>query len=135
MKQIISTHAFESWPVRPQLQNVVVTIVGANLAAEAFSDIMFEFTPVKNAVTMRVEALSPAEFKFDSATVDPPYVLDYATENNVIVLNQMNLIAGVRVGIKVKNVQLGRDGGWTRWNLKTYGTELRVGETPEERVG
>jgi len=82
---------------------------------------------------MRIEALAPAEFKFDSATVDPPYVVDYATENNKIILNQMNLIAGVRHSIEIKNVQLGRDGGWTRWDLMTYGTELRVGETPDER--
>eukprot|EP00392_Amoebophrya_sp_AT5.2_P003492 g3497.t1 len=120
-----STHAYKSWEVRPQLQNVAITIVGTRKAAESYTDISFSFVPVQNAVTMLAEVVSPPGFKFGTATVGRPHVIDLATSGNILVVNSMNVQANVpKLNLVIKNVKLGMLGGQTVWNIKTYINEL-----------
>ena len=62
-RNTISTHAYPSWEVRPQLQHTSVTIVGESMRAGHFSDIKFEFIPIRRATTFEAMALEPREFK------------------------------------------------------------------------
>ena len=120
-----STHAYKSWDVRPQLQNVQIKIVGTKKAAEAYTDISFEFMPVQNAVTMLAEVVSPLGFKFGTCTVEAPHVIDIGTNGNILIVNSMNVQANVlKTGLTIKGVKLGLDGGQTVWNLRTYINEL-----------
>ncbi|CAD7947947.1 unnamed protein product [Amoebophrya sp. A25] len=124
-----STHAYKSWDVRPQLQEVSITIVGNKKAADAYTDIAFSFFPVQNAVTMLAEVVSPPGFKFGTCTVEPPHVIDLATGSNVLIVNSMNVQANVKkTNLVIKGVKLGQDGGQTRWNLRTYINELVNGQ-------
>ncbi|CAD7925075.1 unnamed protein product [Amoebophrya sp. A120] len=121
-----STHAYKSWVVRPQLQNVVIDIVGSRKAAESYTNITIAFVPVQNAVTMLAEVVSPPGFKFDTCAVKQPQVKDpVATAGNILVVNSMGVQAGVaNKAVLITSVRLGELGGQTRWNIRTYINEL-----------
>ena len=71
---VISTGAVESWPVLPQLQDVRFNIVGMHQAAESETDMRISFIPVKPAITLEVEAVSPTDFKFERFFVSYPLI-------------------------------------------------------------
>ncbi|CAD7947927.1 unnamed protein product [Amoebophrya sp. A25] len=126
--EVKSEHAFRSWVVKPQLQQVSITIHNtARMAAEAHTDLMFRFLAVNNAVTLKIEAMQPADFRFDAAAVDN-FQIDGATGNNVLVLNNMDIQSGATKQILVRNVKLGVQGGPTVFNLRTYDRALLGGQ-------
>mmetsp|Transcript_863 Transcript_863/g.1807 ORF Transcript_863/g.1807 Transcript_863/m.1807 type:complete len:3591 (+) Transcript_863:462-11234(+) len=126
--EVKSEQAFRSWVVKPQLQNVAITIHNtARMAAEAYTDLMFGFLAVNNAATLKIEAMQPADFKFDAAVVEG-FQIDGATGNNVLVVNNADINAGSVKLILVKNVKLGVQGGPTVFNLRTYDRVLLGGE-------
>ncbi|CAD7925059.1 unnamed protein product [Amoebophrya sp. A120] len=126
--EVKSEHAFRSWTVKPQLQNVGISIHNMQrMAAEAYTDLMFIFLAVNNAVTVKIEAMQPADFKFDAAVVEG-FQIDGATGNNVLVVNNADISSGQTKQILVKNVKLGVQGGPTVFNLRTFDRALLGGE-------
>jgi hypothetical protein len=130
---IKSSHVTKSWGINPQLENVNIWLTGANRAAESTSDIIIEFTPVSNADTLMLEAVFPTEFDFSKATVSPPYDVDDQTENEVIIINKANIVAGKTSRITISSVKLGRGGGATTFNLTTFKDETMM-EKMDERL-
>ena len=59
------------------------------------------------------------------------FQVDDSTGNNVIVLNNVNVVAGQTKMIRIKNVKLGLEGGQTIWTLGTYDGAL-VGAQPRD---
>lgn len=117
---IRSQAAVPSWTINPQLQNVQVSLVGANTAAGKISNIQVMFTPVTNADVVQIEAVQPDGFDFTRATVTPPYVPTEQTAGPRLVLQRAGLVANTKVTIQINSVVLGRGGGQTMWNLLTY---------------
>ncbi len=119
-----STHAFKSWMVLPQLSEVSLTISGNFRAAEAYTDLTISFKPVQNSVTLWAEALQPPGFRFEAASIAPPYVVDSFSKANILIVNSIGAQADVPLVFTVNNIKLGLVGGQTVWDLKTYSTEL-----------
>merc|ERR1719506_1006292 len=55
----ISEAAQASWPLRPQLENVMLNLTGKNKAEQATSDIEIYLTPVSDAGELVLEAKQP----------------------------------------------------------------------------
>eukprot|EP00931_Biecheleriopsis_adriatica_P114614 TRINITY_DN90538_c0_g1_i1.p1 TRINITY_DN90538_c0_g1~~TRINITY_DN90538_c0_g1_i1.p1 ORF type:complete len:3212 (+),score=723.49 TRINITY_DN90538_c0_g1_i1:26-9637(+) len=129
---IQSSHVVQGWSINPQLENVDVLLVGANLAARKTSDIELKFTPVTNAETVKVEAIFPTQFNFDQSTVALPYDISSASEGSTIIIDRGGFKAGTPVSIRINSVRLGRAGGQTRFNIVTYSDDKMLEKKDEK---
>jgi hypothetical protein len=128
-----SSHVYPSWDINPQLEDVVISLVGRNQRAGSESDLSFSFLPVSNANTIKIEAIFPTEFDFGKSTVPVPYDIDDRSEREIIIINRASIIAGRVSTIKISSVKLGRGGGQTRFNLITYADET-MSEKRDEKL-
>lgn len=136
---IKSSDIHPSWQINPQLEDVNIDIANlAAMAAGSETDLRFQFTPISDANTIMIVALYPPLFSFGASTVDPPLLIDTASEGKTIILNNVDLRANVREeGLFIYNVLLGVGGGETRFTLITYKNELLDapgGEKRDEKV-
>jgi hypothetical protein len=116
----LSSRAFESWSIVPQLGDVQVDLVGLNQAAESISDIRVRFTPVSSAEDLLLVFNEPTGFDFSQATVaaaNPPQEI-FLQRGNLIRIRTA-ITPFNRIDIYLRNVVLGRDGGQTDINLNT----------------
>jgi len=130
-KAVLSSDVFPSWGINSQLEDVQIQLVGVNQGAGMMSDISLALTPVNNADTIMIEALSPSNFDFGKATVLLPYLIDPSSANDVVIINRCSIIAGRRLTVRINSVKLG-NGGQTKFNLYTYLDETRAVKMDEQ---
>eukprot|EP00746_Dinoflagellata_sp_MGD_P164941 gnl/MRDRNA2_/MRDRNA2_93924_c0_seq1.p1 gnl/MRDRNA2_/MRDRNA2_93924_c0~~gnl/MRDRNA2_/MRDRNA2_93924_c0_seq1.p1 ORF type:complete len:3212 (+),score=535.85 gnl/MRDRNA2_/MRDRNA2_93924_c0_seq1:111-9746(+) len=117
-RTILSSKAKESWEVVPQLESLVVSLVGEQRAAESISGIGIEFIPVSDADELWIDALAPEEFDFTGAKVTSSghEVLD-ASGNKIRL--KVPIFAGRKTYVQVEKFRLGKVGGATSFDLRT----------------
>lgn len=117
-RPILSSKVKESWEVVPQLESVVVTLVGEQKAAESISGIGVGFVPVSDADELWIDALAPDEFDFTGAVVTSSghEVLD---ASGTQIRLKVPIFAGRASYVQVENFRLGKIGGDTKFNLRT----------------
>eukprot|EP00971_Amphidinium_carterae_P055629 1096692-Amphidinium_carterae.1 len=116
---IVSSSAFESWTIIPQLEAVEVDLLGPLLAAEALSSIRFTFTVVTQADDIEITATHPDGFDFSQAvpqSLGQSVIL--ADGNNIRIA--LPLETGARVSLTLAGVRLGVEGGPTVFSLTTW---------------
>jgi hypothetical protein len=116
----LSSKAFESWSIIPQLKDVDVDLIGPLYAAESTSGIRVAFTAVTAAENFFMQINQPTGFDFSAATVDDavPSQEIFVQKGNVIRLHTA-ISPGQRVTVTLRNVILGKEGGQTNINLNT----------------
>eukprot|EP00930_Biecheleria_cincta_P034639 TRINITY_DN23911_c0_g1_i1.p1 TRINITY_DN23911_c0_g1~~TRINITY_DN23911_c0_g1_i1.p1 ORF type:complete len:3207 (+),score=370.81 TRINITY_DN23911_c0_g1_i1:517-9621(+) len=117
---ILSSHIRESWHIKPQLEDIQITLVGNKIASGEISDIKVQFTAITFGDTISIQAAHPAGFNFDSSLISEPYVVSSKSEGDTIILNNGNFKPGGRYEISISTVRLGASGGPTTFNLNTY---------------
>merc|ERR1719265_1511048 len=117
-REVLSSKVAESWDIVPQLENVVVTIVGEQRAAESISGIGVGFIPVSDADELWIDALEPAEFDFTGAVVTSSghEVLD---ASGTQIRLKVPIFAGRSTYVQVEKFRLGKIGGPTSFDLRT----------------
>jgi len=129
---ILSTSAFASWEIIPQLANVSIDLVGTdqNKAAGSQSRISVSFTPVSDADQVYLRARVPLGFDFTgcSALSNGHEIIDTDLDK---VRVRAAIYAGVRANIVVDNFKLGQIGGPTEFDVIT---RLNNGEQMDESL-
>jgi len=126
--QLLSSDAYKSWDILPQLMNVAAklgTLTGANMAAGSRSDILFQFTPVSDANRVEITANSPAGFDFTLAEA-PGQEIQNADGSKVRI--RANIIGGTTVYIHLLNVLLGSTGEQTVFSIATFMNDKTMDE-------
>jgi hypothetical protein len=136
-----SSHVFKGWVIIPQLESVMVSLVGQfTQALSEGASIEFSFRAVSKADTFHVEAAEPIgfndEFGFDftaSRTRDPNQEVYFAegTEAEVIFINE-GIKRGAVVSIILDRVTLAMTGGPTVFHLATYEGGMNAGIKKDE---
>jgi hypothetical protein len=132
--KVMSSQIYHGWEIKPQLENVMIDLVGTYQRAESISTLSIAFTPVLDAYTLKIEALFPTHFDFGEAALQAPLEKDDRSEREVIIINNANILADVRKIIELKNVRLGRGGGQTKFNILTF-TDKTMTVKLDERLG
>ncbi|CAJ1451405.1 unnamed protein product [Effrenium voratum] len=117
---IKASKAFQSWDIVPQLENLQVRLLGPNTAAETYSSISVEFTPVTSAEDIAILFNSPVDFDFSgSRTEDETNQVIFLVEGPLVRI-RMPINQGVRTQIVLRNVLLGKTGGQTDISITTW---------------
>jgi len=130
--------ALHGWPLRPQLENVMIKLIGKNQAEQATSTIEIYFTPVSDAGELHLEAKLPVKgWSFaEAAAVSLGHEVVPEIRNTDIehrnVRITCTLFAGLPVIMQLTGVKLGFWGGTTQFNLIT---KLTNGLQKDERLG
>jgi len=114
-----SSKTFESWQIIPQLESVDVQLLGPFYAAEALSTIQVKFTAVNDAEDLAIQANDPPRFVFNLAQPMDKAQEVILAEGNIIRI-RFKIVAGIRYTIVLNNVQLGREGGQTDFQLSSW---------------
>eukprot|EP00931_Biecheleriopsis_adriatica_P048558 TRINITY_DN28067_c0_g1_i1.p1 TRINITY_DN28067_c0_g1~~TRINITY_DN28067_c0_g1_i1.p1 ORF type:complete len:3244 (-),score=551.12 TRINITY_DN28067_c0_g1_i1:114-9845(-) len=119
-KIIKASKAFQSWDIVPQLENLQVRLLGPNTAAESYSSISVEFTPVTSAEDIAIQFNSPERFDFTRAFTDDADNQEIFLRQNELVRVRLKIQQGVRETIILRDVLLGTGGGQTDISLTTW---------------
>eukprot|EP00929_Paragymnodinium_shiwhaense_P041335 TRINITY_DN21478_c0_g1_i1.p1 TRINITY_DN21478_c0_g1~~TRINITY_DN21478_c0_g1_i1.p1 ORF type:complete len:3380 (+),score=785.72 TRINITY_DN21478_c0_g1_i1:132-10271(+) len=139
---IKSSKAFQSWTIIPQLEEVEVSLIGTNQAAEAVSSIRVAFTAVTFAEDVAIEATSPIGFDFAATRLQDDVGQSIILTDGALIRIRMaeQIFPGKRYVIDMHGVRLGKDGGQTEFQLTTWlggmmqGGEWKPGDKKDERL-
>jgi hypothetical protein len=116
-----SESTVECWTSQAQLDKPIVNLLGPFFRSSSVSTLLVGFTPVHDATTLVVIAVSPAGFDFTKAIVERPLELpDEIFENRKFVVNNCGIKRKVHWNVTVSNVKLGRMGGQTSITIQTF---------------
>eukprot|EP00928_Gymnodinium_smaydae_P087582 TRINITY_DN7182_c0_g2_i1.p1 TRINITY_DN7182_c0_g2~~TRINITY_DN7182_c0_g2_i1.p1 ORF type:complete len:1549 (+),score=405.83 TRINITY_DN7182_c0_g2_i1:4012-8658(+) len=119
---IMSSKSFQSWDIIPQLEDLVVSLIGSNIAAESITSIRVEFTAVSAAEELAIQAVKPAGFSFAAASLrmaaKQKLIVDPPIGNEIRI--EMDIQARKRYVVDIDGVRLGQGGGQTTFTLTTW---------------
>lgn len=130
--KIMSTAAYLSWNIIPQLANPFIQLIGDNVnkAAGTKSRMAISFVPINDADQLEVWAKLPAGFDFTGCQA--------LTEGHEIVTTTLDKVrvrasvfAGLTANIVIDGFKLGQIGGPTTFDLQT---KLNNGEKMDEAL-
>lgn len=136
----LSSHVFKGWIIIPQLESVMVSLVGdVTRAAAADASIEFSFRAVSAADSFFVQADEPigydgvtGAFNFnDAKTRDPLHMIMRAEGSECEILVEIN--RGDVMSIILDRVTLADTGGPTLFHLSTYSGGAAAGMKQDEK--
>jgi hypothetical protein len=135
----MSSHVFKGWVIIPQLESVMVSLLGPYTAAGSADGVIeFSFRAVSKADTFLIVALAPVDFEgnngFDftlSRTRDEKQEVFRAEGPECEVIADIPKFAVVSVILE--RVQLALGGGETMFDLSTYTGGYKAGDKQDEK--
>lgn len=116
---LLSSGAFDTWRILPELQAVLTSLAGPSAAAGSTGTIEVFFTTVSTADCIRVDARHPEGFDFSASGVGLAGQHVIAAQGAMVKVGTA-MAAGQAVHIMIVDVKLPAVGGGTRFEITTY---------------
>eukprot|EP00746_Dinoflagellata_sp_MGD_P150238 gnl/MRDRNA2_/MRDRNA2_82151_c0_seq1.p1 gnl/MRDRNA2_/MRDRNA2_82151_c0~~gnl/MRDRNA2_/MRDRNA2_82151_c0_seq1.p1 ORF type:complete len:1665 (-),score=242.32 gnl/MRDRNA2_/MRDRNA2_82151_c0_seq1:72-4745(-) len=130
--EMLASGSVDGWPIRAQLTNVMVSIVGLETRANAVSDLLVEFTPVSWARSLEVVVQQPKGFDFYDCKLPSPLEKDRRTKFERLVAVGGRFLGGNPVAIFIAKVILGDVGGETIIDIRTFRDDALAQEVDQK---
>jgi hypothetical protein len=132
--KIRASEAVLGWDIRPQLENIFISIGGTNgwkqIAAGSQSSMAISFRAIQDADELELRGILPQGFDFTGCQSD--ILGNEVIETNVEKVRiRASILAAVQTTVRISNFKLGLLGGATKFNLIT---KLNDGRFRDERM-